>query len=249
MILRGETTLGGGTVLDPAPPRHRDPERLAAVERGEVTIHAPVLVDSLRHVLDDEPAGVERAGPWAFSRAWLAELEHELSARIAQADPIDPGVPPPSEPWAADVLPLLPFELRGAKLYAPGAVASLGAREAEAAELERELATAGLHATKVDDAELARFLEARGALVRLGPEHAVSAAAYESAKDALLDECAVGRRDHARALPRPRRHGTARRAAPARALRPRRAHAPRRRPPRPAPGGAVYGQAVVVMSP
>ena len=191
VILRGETTLGGGTVLDPAPPRHRDPERPAAVERGEVSIHAPVLVDSLRHVLDDEPTGVERAGPWAFSRAWLTDFEHQLSSRIAEADPIDPGIPLPPEPWAADVLPLLPFELRGAKLYAPGAVASLGAREAEAAELERELSAAGLRATKVEDGDLARFLEARGTLVRLGPEHAVSAAAYESAKEALLEECAA----------------------------------------------------------
>ena len=191
VILRGETTLGGGTVLDPAPPRHRDPERPAAVERGEVSIHAPVLVDSLRHVLDDEPTGVERAGPWAFSRAWLTDFEHQLSSRIAEADPIDPGIPLPPEPWAADVLPLLPFELRGAKLYAPGAVASLGAREAEAAELERELSAAGVRATKVEDGDFARFLEARGTLVRLGPEHAVSAAAYESAKEALLEECAA----------------------------------------------------------
>ncbi len=191
VILRGETTLGGGTVLDPAPPRHRDPERPAAVERGEVSIHAPVLVDSLRHVLDDEPTGVERAGPWAFSRAWLTDFEHQLSSRIAEADPIDPGIPLPPEPWAADVLPLLPFELRGAKLYAPGAVASLGAREAEAAELERELSAAGVRATKVENGDFARFLEARGTLVRLGSEHAVSAAAYESAKEALLEECAA----------------------------------------------------------
>ena len=123
VILRGETTLGGGVVLDPAPPRHRDAERLAALARGDAasTIYSPVLVDSLRHVLDDEPAGVERAGPWAFSRAWLEGLEAELRSRIAAADPIDPGAPPPSEPWAGDILPLLPFELRGAKLYAPGA--------------------------------------------------------------------------------------------------------------------------------
>jgi selenocysteine-specific elongation factor len=234
VILRSETTLGGGTVLDPAPPRHRDAERLAAVERGEVTIHAPVLVDTLRHVLDEEPTEGERAGPWAFSSAWLSELEHELSTRIAAADPIDPGVPPPSEPWAADVLPLLPFELRGAKLYAPGAVASLGTREAEAAELERELSAAGLRATKVEDGELARFLEARGALVRLGPEHAVSAAAYESAKKALVEECAAageitlarfrdlvgtGRRDAQLLLERFDRDGLTRRVGDRRVLR------------------------------
>jgi selenocysteine-specific elongation factor len=234
VILRGETTLGGGLVLDPAPPRHRDPARMEALERGEVTIHAPVLVDSLRHVLDAEPEGVERAGPWAFSRAWLDELERDLRARIAGADPIDPGVAPPSEPWAADVLPLLPFELRGAKLYEPGATASLGAREAEAAALRREVEEAGMRATKVEDDELARFLEAQGRLVRLGPEHAISRDAYESARDALVAECAAtgdialarfrdlvgaGRRDAQLLLERFDRDGLTRRVGDRRVLR------------------------------
>jgi selenocysteine-specific elongation factor len=234
VILRGETTLGGGVVLDPAPPRHRDAERFAALARGEVKVHAPVPVDSLRHVLDEEPTGVERAGPWAFSRAWLEELEAELSGRIAAADPIDPGVPPPSEPWAGDVLPLLPFELRGAKLYAPGATATLGGREAEAQMLEESLARAGVRATKVEDAELARFLEARGRLVRLGPEHAISAAAFESAREALVAECSsagettlarfrdlvgTGRRDAQLLLERFDRDGLTRRLGDARVLR------------------------------
>jgi selenocysteine-specific elongation factor len=236
VILRGETTLGGGVVLDPAPPRHRDAQRLAALARGDAasTIHAPVLVDSLRHVLDGEPAGVELAGPWAFSRAWLAELETDLRARIAAADPIDPGVPTPSEPWAGDVLPLLPFELRGAKLYAPGATASLGGREADARALEESLAAAGTRATKVDDAELARFLEAQGRLVRLGPEHAISAAAFEAAREALVAECeaageitlarfrdlvGTGRRDAQLLLERFDRDGLTRRVGDGRVLR------------------------------
>jgi selenocysteine-specific elongation factor len=236
VILRGETTLGGGVVLDPAPPRHRDPERLAALARGDAasTIHAPTLVASLRHVLDEEPAGVVRAGPWAFSHAWLEGLETELRSRIAVADPIDPGVPPPSEPWAGDVLPLLPFELRGAKLYAPGAAPTLGGREAEAQALEENLAGAGMRATKVEDAELARFLEAQGRLVRLGPEHAISAAAFESAREALVAECAsageitlarfrdlvgTGRRDAQLLLERFDRDGLTRRVGDARVLR------------------------------
>ncbi len=236
VILRGETTLGGGVVLDPAPPRHRDAERLAAIARGEIasTIHSPVLVDSLRHVLDEEPAGVERAGPWAFSRAWLEELETELRSRIAAADPLDPGVPPPSEPWAADVVPLLPFELRGAKLYAPGAAPSLDGREAEAQALEESLVAAGVRATKVEDAELARFLEAQGRLVRLGPEHAISAAAFESAREALVAECSAtgaitlarfrdlvgtGRRDAQLLLERFDRDGLTRRVGDGRVLR------------------------------
>jgi selenocysteine-specific elongation factor len=193
VILRGETTVGGGTVLDPAPRRHRDASRMELLERGDVaaTVHAPVHGDSLRFVLDGEPLGVERAGPWVFSPAWLAELEAELRARVAAADPIDPGVPLPAERWAADIVPLLPFERRGSKLYLPGAVATLDGRAAEAEALEAELIRSGARATKVDDDELARFLEASGRLVRLGDGYAIGAAAFEVARDVVVVECAA----------------------------------------------------------
>jgi selenocysteine-specific elongation factor len=36
VILRGESTLGGGVVLDPSPPRHRDARRVELVESGSV---------------------------------------------------------------------------------------------------------------------------------------------------------------------------------------------------------------------
>jgi selenocysteine-specific elongation factor len=236
VILRGETTVGGGTVLDPAPPRRRDEARMSLLERGEVakTIYAPVLVDSLRHLLDGEPDGVERAGPWAFSAAWLAELEAELRAGLEAADPLDPGIPPPSDPWASDVLPLLPFERRGAKLYLPGAVATLGARHDDADALERALATAGVRATKVEDVELARFLEASGRLVRLGDGYAIGADGYEVAKDVMLAECraageitlarfrdllGVGRRDAQLLLERFDADGLTRRVGDRRVLR------------------------------
>ena len=193
VILRGETTLGGGTVLDPAPPRHRDAARLELLAAGDVaaTIHAPVRLDSLRHVAAQELSGVEREGDWVFSSAWLAEFEDELRARIATADPIDPGVPVPAQPWASDVLARLPFERRGAKLYLPGAVATLAGRAAEAEQLEAELLRAGVGATKVDDDELARFLEASGRLVRLGDGYAIGAEAFEVARDVVLVECAA----------------------------------------------------------
>jgi selenocysteine-specific elongation factor len=195
VILRGETTVGGGVVIDPAPPRHRDASRMQRLERGDVaaTIDAPVRVESLRFVLDGEGdrelEGVERAGPWVFSPPWLAALEDELRARIAAADPIDPGVAPPAAAWAAEVVALLPFERRGSRLYLPGAVATLGARSGEAAALESELQSAGMRATKVADDELARFLEANGRLVRLGDGYAIGAGAYEVARDVLLAEC------------------------------------------------------------
>jgi selenocysteine-specific elongation factor len=191
VVLRAETTLGGGVVLDPAPPRHRSAERLELVERGDVaaTVDEPVLLASLEHLLAGRPHGLERAGPWVFSRVWLDELEDRVRSRIEQADELDPGVPKPSGPWADDVLPLLPFERRGAKLYLPGAVASLGRREEEARALERELEDAAMRATKVDDATLARFLEARGELVRLGDGYAIAARRFAEARETAIAEC------------------------------------------------------------
>jgi selenocysteine-specific elongation factor len=188
VVLRGETTLGGGRVLDPSPPRHASAERIELIERGDVgaTIHAPIRLATLRHVLDGDPQGVEHAGDWVFSREWLDELQEEIDRRLDAADPRDPGVHPPAEPWAADVVPLLGLERRGAKLYRPGAAASLGEHEAAAAELEARL---GLEPVKVDDPKLALFLEQQGRLVRLGDGTAVSAAAYAQARDALVEEC------------------------------------------------------------
>jgi selenocysteine-specific elongation factor len=169
VVLRGATTLGGGTVVDPAPPRHAAPG-------GGRRLHEPVLV----------------GGEWRFSDAWLDELRRELEGRLAAADPLDPGVDAPTEPWAADVLARLPFERRGSRLYRPGAQGALGARGAAAAELERELDAVAPASVKVDDAELARFLEREGRLVRLGGGHAVSPAAYERARELVVAECAAG---------------------------------------------------------
>ncbi len=168
VILRTETTVGGGVVLDPAPPRHTSEERMEAAERGEVLIHAPVTVD----------------GEWAWSDEWLTELRAQLEHAIDAADPIDPGVTAPNEPWAAAVLPQLGFERRGAKLYRAGSTAELGERAGAADALEAQL---GLEPVKVDDAALARFLEEQGRLVRLGSEHAVSVEAYERGRTALAD--------------------------------------------------------------
>jgi selenocysteine-specific elongation factor len=236
VILRAETTLGGGTILDPMPPRHRDEARIDLLARGDVaaTIEAPVHLDALRFVLDGELEGVERAGAWVFSASWLAAYETDLRARIAAADPIDPGVPQPDDAWVADVLPRLPFERRGSRLYLSGAVATLEGREEEAAVLERELALAGVRATKVSDDELARYLEARGRLVRLGDGYAIGADAHELAKDVMLGECraaggitlarfrdlaGVGRRDAQLLLERFDADGLTRRVGDRRVLR------------------------------
>jgi selenocysteine-specific elongation factor len=173
VVLRGETTVGGALVLDPSPARHADADRFAQAERGEAPVYAPSLRD----------------GRWEFATEWVEELRAALERDLEAADPLDPGVPAPTEPWAKDVLPLLPFERRGSRLYLPGASGSLGAREGEAQALEAALAEAEPGAVKVEDAELARFLERDGRLIRLGDGWAVSAAAYERTRTLVVEEC------------------------------------------------------------
>src|SRR6266508_2413912 len=155
VVLRAGTTVGGGRIIDSSPPRHADVRRF----EGDVA----------------EPTVEER----------LAGLRRELERQLDAADPLDPGIPLPSESWARDLLPLLGLERRGAKLYRPGATPSLGAREREAAELE---ATLGATPVKVGDAQLARFLEERGRLVRVGDGYAISPRAYEHAREVLVEE-------------------------------------------------------------
>jgi selenocysteine-specific elongation factor len=170
VVLRAGTTVGGGEVIDPAPPRHADVDRFERAARGEQLIYAPVL---------------DAAGEWRFADEWLDELRAELERRLDSADPLDPGIPAPTEAWADAVVPHLALERRGAKLYRPGASGALGAREREAAELEAQL---GIEPVKVDDAQLARFLEEQGRLVRVGEGYAISPAAYARARDALVAE-------------------------------------------------------------
>jgi selenocysteine-specific elongation factor len=168
VVLRAGTTVGGGIVLDPTPPRHSDLARFEALERGETFVHAPVLVD----------------GEWRWSREWLDALRADLDRAIETADPLDPGVPVPAAEWAKSVVPHLGLELRGAKLYCPGAAAGLGEREEEAAALEAEL---GTEPVRVENAALGRFLEEQGRLVRVGDGFAISPAAYEQARAVLVD--------------------------------------------------------------
>jgi selenocysteine-specific elongation factor len=168
VVLRAGTTVGGGVVLDPAPPRHADVARFEALERGETLIHAPVLVD----------------GEWRWSQEWLDELRNELEAVIDAADPLDPGVPVPAAEWAKTVIPYLGLELRGAKLYRSGATAELGERAEEAEILAAQL---GLEPVRAEDPALARFLEQQGRLMRIGDGFAISPQAYEQARAVLVD--------------------------------------------------------------
>ena len=254
VVLRGETTLGGATVLDPAPPRRLEEERLALLERGDptsivaATVHAPVSVEALAArgllspaELEEGLAAVMRAGGWAFSREWLDETSQSVAERLrarAEAAPLEPGLAVaellPAEPWAPAILPLLPVERRGGMAYLPGVAASLGVRAEAAEALAQELQIAGLAAVKVDDAELARYLESEGGLVRLGDGFAASTPAYERARELVVEECraageitlarfrdlaGVGRRDAQLLLERLDQDGVTRRLGDRRVLR------------------------------
>jgi len=174
IVLRAGTTVAGGVVLDPTPPRHADVGRFEALERGEVLVHAPVLVD----------------GEWRWSSEWLEGLGAELDRAIDAADPLDPGVPVPAAEWSKAVVPHLGLELRGAKLYRPGALPELGDRAQAADALAAQL---GVEPVRVEDAQLARFLEQQGRLVRIGAGYAISPDAYERARAVLVDGITLAR--------------------------------------------------------
>ena len=185
VVLRTHSTVGGGVVLDPLPPRRLDPERLERIEGGEVgaTVYAPVRAETLNRL--GEISGVERAGEWVFAPEWFEQLREEVHAKIEAADPRDPGIDAPAKPWAAAIVPLLGLERRGSRLYLPGATA----RADGADELLAELESSGFVPVKVADAKLARLLEQEDRLVRLGADEAIGAAAYERARDLLVEEC------------------------------------------------------------
>jgi selenocysteine-specific elongation factor len=209
VIVRDRTTLGGGRVLDPAPPRSLDLDRFRLLDAGDpasivrAIVRAPVRQADLAGrallaavELEEGLRAVERAGDWHFAAAWLEELRESVHARLeeqARRSPIDPGLPVgelvPAEPWRAAILPLLGIDQRGGKAYLPGAAASLAGREEAVARLEEELAAAGLAPVAVDDPKLAAYLEAEGRLVRVGDGLVVGVEAYEQARAALVEEC------------------------------------------------------------
>jgi selenocysteine-specific elongation factor len=202
-VLRTETTVGGGRVVDPAPPRRLDPERLEILERGDpgelVSFLAPEPVTTgalqamglwtpaqLAHGL----AAMSLAGEWAYRPTWLEGVRTVVRERLAEraeTNPLDPGIPLgellPREPWAPAILPLLHVERRDGKAYAPGAAASLGDKVQAAERLEALLASEGI--ARVDDAELGAYLESAGKLKRVGDGFAVSSDLYDRGRKAL----------------------------------------------------------------
>jgi selenocysteine-specific elongation factor len=204
VVLRAGTTVGGGVVLDPAPPRHADAARFEALERGESFVYAPVLVD----------------GEWVWSQEWLDDLRADLDRAIDAADRLDPGVPVPAAEWVRAVIPHLELELRGSKLYRPGATAELGERAEAAAAVEAQL---GPEPVRVEG-RAARPLP-RGA----GPPRARRRRLRRLARGVRAGARGALRRDHPRPAPRRARRRTQGRAALSRALRRGRGDTARRR--------------------
>src|SRR5437016_8843979 len=118
-VLRAETTVGGGRVVDPAPPRRLEPERLEILERGDpveiVTLLTaePVTATALQAMglwtpaqLAEGLAAVDLAGDWAYRPTWLEGVRTVVRERLverAETNPLDPGIPLaellPQEPW------------------------------------------------------------------------------------------------------------------------------------------------------
>jgi selenocysteine-specific elongation factor len=248
VILRTDTTVGGGTVLDPAPPRGLDAKRLAVFERGDPVEIVRTLVDApitgrelqARGLL--APADLARglaslpsAGEHYFSDEWLRVLREGVRVRLAEraaSNPLDPGVALaellPAEPWSPYILNLLEIERRGTKAYLPGATASLGARADAAAELTSRLAAEEV--VRIDDRELGTYLEENGRLRRVGDGLAVSTALYDRGRDllgsldpitlpAFRDALGVGRRTAQLLLERYDADGITRRRGDIRVLR------------------------------
>jgi selenocysteine-specific elongation factor len=202
-VLRTETTVGGGRVLDPAPPRRLDPGRLELLERGDpveivdLLASEPVRFEELQaQALLSPPelalglAALERAGDWAFRPTWLEGVRRVVRERLAEharRHPVDPGIPLaellPAEPWASAILPLLHVERRHGKAYLPGTAASLGDKAEAAARLADELSNGDI--VRVDDRELAAYLEDEGRLKRVGDGFAVSSELYDRGREAL----------------------------------------------------------------
>ena len=188
VVLRTDTTVGGGTVVDPSPPRGLDAGRLDAIERGDAGafVHAPVPRAALRRLFsDDALAPLPSHGELVYSDTWLNELRESVHARLAaRANAIDPGIPVAEllseHAWA---LELLGVERQGAKAHLPGTTAALGDRAGAAAELEARLAEEEI--VKVDDRDLAGYLEAEGRLRRVGDGYAVSPALYDRGVELL----------------------------------------------------------------
>ena len=209
IVIRTRTTIGGGIVLDPAPPRGLDSERLALLDGGDAKAivrhlaREPTTSDALRArglltaaELESGLSGLAQTDNFYYRPEWLEAQRAAVAQRLteqAAATPLDPGVSLaelfPDKPWGAAIVRLLDLDVHDGRAYLPGSAGALGDRAADAERLEAAVLDAGPAGLRVDEPELARFLEARGRLVRLADGHAVSPAGYAQARDAAVAEC------------------------------------------------------------
>ena len=251
VVLRDATTLGGGRVLDPAPPRAPDPARLELLSTDDpesivkALVHEPVRADELaarallsRAQLEQGLAGVERADEWYFSAEWLEHARREARTRLtlrAEAAPLDAGL-------AAGEL--LPRSAVGGRRSCPCSSSSGGTARSTSPEPAQVSASAPRRPRRSKPSSQrrasprspSRILSWRASSkARADSSESAtgsrSAAMHTSRRNAFCSTSAADGVDHARPVPRPPRRLPQPGPAPARALRRRRPHAPDRRRP------------------
>jgi selenocysteine-specific elongation factor len=114
VVLRAESTVGGGVVLDPAPPRHADPKRV-----GRAAVREPVRIAELRRRGVDT-GRLEQAGEWAFAPEWLAEVRERVHVILETNPGLAATALVGDVPWSGDVMPLLGLDRLGPGYYRPG---------------------------------------------------------------------------------------------------------------------------------
>ena len=169
VILRGETTVGGGIVLDPAPPRHATGAPHARAWGRSLPRSRRRSSSRRCATFRRRPRRLLRAGPWVFSAEWLAEPEDE-AGRIAAAD-ADRSRHPlrRSRVGRHRLAP----GARAARRQAlpPGRVASLAQREAAATTLEATLEPAGARRRSRTPSSLASSRRTGGSSARRRLRH------------------------------------------------------------------------------
>ena len=99
VVLRAKTTVGGGVVLDPLPPRRARPRAARAARARRCRRDRPRAgARGLAATIWDALHGVERAGEWVFSREWLDELRDGRARTARSRRPARSGDRPPGRP-------------------------------------------------------------------------------------------------------------------------------------------------------
>jgi selenocysteine-specific elongation factor len=202
IVLRRATTVGGGRVLDPAPPRNLDERRFELLTRDDpasllaALVDGPVAASAVRMRLGRAVAGVEgfvESHAWICSEAWLDATRFRARAALeTRAADLDPGLPPSAllgdKPWTSAIAGLLGLESEGGRLYLPGRRATAAGHDDG---IDARLAQSGLEPIVLDTA-LARQLEQEGRVVRLGDGFAIGPNAYRQFEQVLLREYEAG---------------------------------------------------------